>query len=141
MSSEAEQVARTWFREVWDEGREDAIDRLMAPEGVVHGLPGGTLIGPAGFKPFYQMFRGAIGGITVEVVRTVTQGDTIAAHCHVKGTHSGAGLGGPPSDRAVDFWGIAIVRIEDGRVVEGWNCFDLLTMYQQIGWVGAPPAP
>jgi len=24
---------------------------------------------------------------------------------------------------------------------EAWNCFDFLTMYQQIGWVSDPPLP
>jgi predicted chitinase len=29
----------------------------------------------------------------------------------------------------------------DGKIVEGWNCFDFLSMYQQIGWVNTPPTP
>jgi hypothetical protein len=41
----------------------------------------------------------------------------------------------------VDFWGIAIIRVEGGKIVEGWNCFDMLSMYQQIGWVANPPLP
>jgi hypothetical protein len=34
-----------------------------------------------------------------------------------------------------------MVRVQDGQIVEGWNCFDMLAMYQQIGWVGNPPIP
>jgi hypothetical protein len=41
----------------------------------------------------------------------------------------------------VNFNGIVIARVVDGRLVEGWNCFDFLTMYQQIGWVKTPPLP
>ena len=33
------------------------------------------------------------------------------------------------------------VRVEDGKIVEGWNSFDMLGMYQQIGWVANPPLP
>jgi hypothetical protein len=33
------------------------------------------------------------------------------------------------------------VRVEHGQIVEGWNCFDMLSMYQQIGWVASPPQP
>ena len=34
-----------------------------------------------------------------------------------------------------------MIRVEDGKIVEGWNCFDMLSMYQQIGWVANPPLP
>lgn len=30
-----------------------------------------------------------------------------------------------------------IVRARDGKLVEGWNSFDFLSMYQQIGAVPA----
>ena len=35
--SSPDAVVRAWFKEVWDEGREDAIDRLMAPYAVAYG--------------------------------------------------------------------------------------------------------
>jgi predicted ester cyclase len=141
MSQTPEAVVRAWFSEVWDEGREDAIDRLMAPFAVAYGLPGGPIQGPTAFKPFFRMFREALGGLSVEVVRTVTEGDTVAALCHVTGQHTGSSFGGDPSRQAVDFWGLAMVRVQDGQIIEGWNCFDMLVMYQQIGWVGSPPTP
>jgi predicted ester cyclase len=65
----------------------------------------------------------------------------VAAHCHVIGQHSGSSFGAEPTGQSVDFWGISIVRVEDGKIVEGWNCFDMLSMYQQIGWVANPPLP
>jgi hypothetical protein len=36
---------------------------------------------------------------------------------------------------------MTIIRVEDGMIVEGWNSFDMLSMYQQIGWVANPPLP
>ena len=141
MSNSPDAVVRAWFKEVWDEGREEAIDRLLAPYAVAYGLPGGPLQGPTAFKEVFRMFREALGDLTIEVVRTVTEGDTVAAHCHVSARHVGTALGGPPTQQPLDFWGVAIVRVEDGRIVEGWNCFDMLALYQQIGWVASPPRP
>jgi predicted ester cyclase len=134
-------VVRRWFKEVWDEGREDTIDVLMAPYGVAYGLPGGPIQGPTAFKPVFRTFREAFGDLSIQVVRTVSAGDLVAAHCHVTGRHSGDALGGGATQQPVDFWGISMVRVEDGKIVEGWNCFDLLCMYQQIGWVANPPLP
>jgi hypothetical protein len=33
---------------------------------------------------------------------------------------------------------MTMVRVVDGQLVEGWNCFDFLTMYHQVGWVKVP---
>ena len=43
--------------------------------------------------------------------------------------------------RMVEFDGVVMALVRDGRIVEGWNCFDFLSMYQQIGWVKTPPTP
>jgi predicted ester cyclase len=134
-------VIREWFREVWDEGNEAAIDRLMAPDAMAHGLSPDGIVGPAGFKPFFRSMRAALGDLRVEVQQTVTEGDRVAAHCHVIGRHVGDTLGGPPTDRPVDFWGMTIARVSGGQIVEAWNSFDFLTLYQQVGWVSDPPLP
>jgi steroid delta-isomerase-like uncharacterized protein len=144
MPQTPDDVIRQWFREVWDEGHEEAIDRLMAPDGKVHGLsgPGGPpLTGPAAFRPVFTTFRQALGDLRIDVERTVAQGDTVAAFCRVRGRHVGNALGGPPTDRDVDFTGVTIARVQNGKIVEGWNVFDFLTMYQQIGWAQNPVTP
>ena len=33
----------------------------------------------------------------------------------------------------MEITGISIVRIKDGKIVEGWNNFDFMTMYKQLG--------
>jgi predicted ester cyclase len=134
-------AARTWFREVWDEGREETIDRLMARDCVAHGLGDRPIVGPDQFKPFFRMFQSAFGDLQIEVARTIVQGDMVAAHCHVVARHVGAGLGGTPTQRPVDFWGMTMLRVRGGQIVEAWNCFDFLSMYQQLGWVKERVAP
>jgi predicted ester cyclase len=136
-----DQVARRWFHEVWDEGREDAIDRYLAPHALAHGLRGAPLRGPEQFKQFYRMFQEALGDLEVKVERTIVEGDCVAVHCRVVGRHIGNGLGGPPTWRSLEFWGVSILRVQNGQIVEGWNVFDFLTMYQQMGWVSNPPLP
>jgi len=131
-----DQLIRTWFAEVWNSGNEAVIDQLMAPDAIAHGLPsenGAPILGPAGFKPFFRTFRNAFPDMRIEVLRTVTEGDTVCAHCRVTGTHHGPGLGPVISGNAIDFKGMAMVRIADGQIREAWNSFDFLSLYQQIG--------
>jgi len=130
---------RAWFEEVWNQGREDTIDRIFAADGLAHGLPGGPLRGPDAFRPLFQMFRGAFPDIHIAVERTITEREFVAAHCRVTGTHTGATLAIPPTGRRIEFQGVTIARIVDGQLREGWNCFDFLTMYQQLGVVPQIP--
>jgi predicted ester cyclase len=139
MSPEA--IVRSWFQDGWDEGNEAAIDRLMAPDAVVHGLAACSMRGPAGFKPYFRAMRAALGDLEIEVTQTVTEGDRVAAHCRVVARHVGDALGAPATNTPVTFTGVAIARVRDGQIVEGWNNFDFLSMYQQIGWVKNPPLP
>lgn len=141
MAKTPDAIVRQWFQEVWDEGREEAIDRLADPRAVMHGLGASPMRSTAEFKKLFHMFREALGDLEIAVEHTVTQGDKCAAHCRVKGRHVGHALGGAPTGHPVEFTGIVIAEIRDGRIVEGWNCFDFLTMYQQIGWVSNPPRP
>ena len=134
-------VVRRWFKEVWDDGREESIDDLMAPYCMAYGLPGGPLQGPTAFRTVFHTLREALGDLSVQVLRTVAEGDQVAAYCHVTGTHVGVTLGGEPTGKPVDFCGMTILRVEDGKIAEAWNAFEFLTMYQQIGWVANPPLP
>ena len=38
-----------------------------------------------------------------------------------------------PTNKAVSITGMCIARVENGKIVEGWNNFDFLSMYQQLG--------
>lgn len=54
------------------------------------------------------------------------------------GVHTGEFLGIPPTGRRVSMSGIAIHRVQDGRIVEHWAQIDALGLLQQLGAVPAP---
>lgn len=141
MTQTTDGVAREWFDRVWNNLDESAIDRLMHPDAVAHGLGPQPMRGPAQFKPFFHAFKDSLGGIRVDIERTVVDGDTCAVFCRVVAKHVGDALGGPATGRDVAFTGITMLRVKDGRIAEGWNAFDFLTMYQQLGWVPNPVVP
>jgi len=136
MRDQNETLIHRWFEEVWNKGRADAIDEMFDCEGIAHGLTGEDgkeLCGPEGFKPFFESFRQAFPDLQVVVEDTVVEGDKVAARCIVRGTHRGEGIGIAATDKPVEFTGMTIVRVKDGKVVEAWNNFDFLAMYQQLG--------
>ena len=139
MSTEHKALVRRWFDEVWCQGRAEVIDELLASDAVVHGL-GSDLRGPAGFKTFYSAYREAFPKITIQVEDIVAEGDMVAARWSGTGTHQGNGLGFAATGRQVRFDGMVFVRVERGKLVEGWNNFDQLGMLQQLGVINLPSA-
>lgn len=128
-------IQHRWFDQVWNRGNEGAIDEMLQPDVVGHGLTdpqGNEIVGIEHFKEFYQAFRGAFPDIHVEVQDAVTEGDRVVARCLVTATHSGSGLAIPPTGRSVSFTGICWSRIVDGRIAETWNQFDFQTLMAQL---------
>lgn len=118
-----------WFEEVWNEGKENSIDQLIADDCVAHGLsPEESLTGVAGFKTFYHAFRQQYDDIHVDVHDVVSQDDMEAGLTEVTARHIDTG-------KKVNFSGICMVRVKNGKIAEAWNHYDFLGMYQQLGQV------
>jgi predicted ester cyclase len=80
--------------------------------------------------------RGAMPDLRFEIDRdnSVAEGDQVAAHSIVRGTHTGDALfGAEPSGNEIIWTHTDFVRIADGKVVERWSASDTLTLYQQAG--------
>ena len=140
MLQDPESVLRAWYELVWNEGREDAIDELLAEEGMAHGLmdaEGNTARGPASFKHVFHTFRTAFPDLHITLDEVISQRDICAVRCTVRGTHLGDSLGIPATGKTVEFTGMNFARIADGKIVEGWNNFDFATMQAQLFSPGA----
>jgi steroid delta-isomerase-like uncharacterized protein len=136
MSEANKALVRRWFEEVWNKGRAEAIDEMFDENGVAHGLaddPSTPIRGPQNFRPFHTMFRDAFPNMRIVIEDMVAEGDKVAARCSVRGKHEGELRGLAATQAPVEFTGIAIIRIDDGKIVEAWNNFDFMTMYKQTG--------
>ena len=80
---------------------------------------------------FDELVVGPDAAVVVEDL--VAEGDRVAARCSVRGKHEGELLGRAATQSPVEFSGITIVRIDNGKIVEAWNNFDFMTMYKQTG--------
>ncbi|HSE32963.1 MAG TPA: ester cyclase [Pyrinomonadaceae bacterium] len=135
MSEENKRLVQRWFDQVWNQGRVDAINEMFAADGLAYGLTDNPAepIGPSGFRDLHTTFRGAFPDMTITVEEMIAEGDKVAARCSVRGKHQGDHLGFAATKAPVDFTGMTIVRIRDGKIVEAWNNFDFMRMNRQLG--------
>ena len=131
-------LSRRWFEEVWNQGREATIDELLVSDVVAQGLNEGgkTMRGPDGFRQFYRPFKSAFPDLRVTVEDVLVEGDKSAVRLSFTGTHTGQGIGVPPTGRPFRSTAIVMLQWRGGRIVEGWNEFDAAGMMAQL----QPPA-
>ncbi len=120
-----------WMKEVWNEGRETAIDEMLDANAIIHGIEGITAPGPEGFKAFYHSFKEQFPQVNVEVEAVVSEENVETSRCTVRAVSV--------SGQEVNFTGMLFVHIQNGKIVEAWNNFDFLSMHQQLGFKIAPP--
>lgn len=125
MPNKKSTLAYNWFQEVWNKGRREAIDEMLDAHAVVHGIEGIDAPGPAGFKIFYDSFKQQFPQVHVEVEDAASEGGLETARCTVTATDA--------NNKNAKFTGMTFLRVENKKIVEAWNNFDFLSMYQQLG--------
>lgn len=137
MSDENTRLIVRWFEEVWNQGRREVIDELLAADCTIH--DGSSAIhGPEEFRVFYDRIRAAFSDIRVTPQHGVSAEGYVCMRWSLKARHTGDDLGLPATSKVVEATGMTIVRIVDGRFAEGWQNWDMLGLMQQI--TGAEPA-
>ena len=104
---------------------------MLAPDAVLH--EGGTdCVGAEGFYAFFDRLNAAFSEFRVTVHDTIAEGDRACVRWTCSCRHTGDGLGIPATQKTVLVTGISILRIAEGRMVEGWQNWDMLGMLEQI---------
>jgi predicted ester cyclase len=142
-SPSPERQMRRWFEEVWNQRRLELADELLAPGAVLHDatVSGETVAGADAFRSHARALLAAIPDLHFEIEQVVADGDVAAGRMVVSGHLSGPGFGVEPTGQAFSISGMAMGRYREGRLVEGWNNFDLLGLFRQIDALKPPTPP
>ena len=114
------------------------VDEWIASDAVNH-IPGwGLTPNRLGFKQMIANLRAAFPNLQCTVEDEIGQGDKLAAHWTVRGTHEGRFYGNLPTGRTVEVQGFIFARTAAGQIVENWIFLDQMGMLQQLGIVPPP---
>jgi steroid delta-isomerase-like uncharacterized protein len=139
MSSANSQLIRRWFDEVWNQGNAAAIDRLSHPHARGFGqAEHGRKIDMNEFRELWRNLRTAFPDVKFTIEETIEQDDRVAARWSASLTHKASFLGIPATNKNAKITGISWMRMEDGKIVEGWDNWDQLGLLVQIGAAKSP---
>lgn len=117
----AEKLARDFLTRVWGPGHElEAIDQLMTPDYLIHS-GGKTVAGRDAFKAWVAEFFRLMPEATDEILDVFANsaGDRVVARWINRGRSNGV-FGLPPDGRPIEFHGISVWRVRDGKLAECW---------------------
>ena len=130
-------LVRRYFEAIDRTTDENMLDEFLSPDFVDHTPSPGCSPDLEGMKGAYRMFaHGSPGTHSIEDM--IAEGDKVVVRVSARGTHSGELFGIPASGREVTTTGVAILRLENGKIVEHWSEVDMMGVLVQIGAVTPP---
>ena len=128
-------IVRRSVSEFWNTGNMKALPKTWHTNYKGHdpsGMHAGDL---AQFTATCKALFAAFTGIEVVIDDLLVDGDQVVKRWTATATHTGDFMGIPASGNSLEFTGIDIYRIADGKIVEAWVNSDTLGFMQQIGAV------
>jgi steroid delta-isomerase-like uncharacterized protein len=127
-------IVRTLFDEVFSKGNMNKLDELFQKEVKFHDVAFSEEIrGLKGIKEAEQMYKTAFPGKKVTIEDMLTADDKVIVRWKCTGTHKGELNGTAPTNRSINITGISIYRLANDKIVEVWQSWDRLGLYEQIG--------
>jgi predicted ester cyclase len=95
----------------------------------VSGLPPGL----QGVIVAHRMLHESFPDLKFTLHQTLVEENKVAIRVSARGTHTGAFYGIPPTNKVITWNALRILRVANGKFVEGVNQFDQLGILQQLG--------
>ena len=134
-------VVRRFVEEVFNQGNLAAVDRFLAAEyRDANALPGQEP-GREGAKRAFSLYQEVFPDLRYTIEEMIAEGDTVVTRVTFRGTHRGALLGIPPTNRQVSVPAVHFTRLVEGTIREHWSLMDDLGLMQQLGLVPTAPTP
>jgi steroid delta-isomerase-like uncharacterized protein len=140
MSDQNKALVRRELEEIFNEGKLNLADDLLASDYIVHdcALPE-PVRGIKGFKRLRASYHNASSDVRTTIDDMIAQDDKVVTRWTTRGTHDkGEMLGVPPTGKQIEVTGITVNRISEGKIAEDWTVWDSLGLLRQLGAVPVP---
>ncbi|WP_321473573.1 ester cyclase [uncultured Paludibaculum sp.] len=140
MAANTEILAR-FIEECWNARSRTICDELLDAN-YEHYMPGveQPTVGPAAYQQMVDTFVAGFPDVRFEVVEAFGEGSNVCLVWIARATHEGVFNGIPPTMRPVAIKGVAVARIENGRITRITSMFDNAGFAAQLSAPAEKPA-
>lgn len=125
---EQKELVQTAY-DAWDAGDVDAFDEVYAQDVVHHVL---DIDGRAELKAVVPVWFDAFPDLSHSVQFMIAEGPWVCTRFTISGTHEGEFQGLEPTGNTFELLGVAMERVEDGKIVERWVVEDQYDLLRQL---------
>jgi steroid delta-isomerase-like uncharacterized protein len=131
-------ICKRFVDEVLNGKNIDVVDELFAPNYINH-LPGSPVpLDIEATKQGIGDFFVAFPDLHIDVHEYAGANGMVVIRETMSGTQTGPLRGFPPSGKRITTHEATVMRVENGKIVEDWPNFDLLSLMRQIGALALP---
>jgi steroid delta-isomerase-like uncharacterized protein len=138
MSDRNKAVVRRGIEDLFNTGDPAIADEIFAADYQDHTPSNPALSGLENVKRWVGLWREVFPDARNTVENLISEDDQVAVRWITRATHRGEFMGISPTGRKVEVAGYAFFRLEDGKVVESWDTYDVWNLLQQLR---AEPSP
>ncbi|MBI4336853.1 MAG: ester cyclase [Chloroflexi bacterium] len=109
------------------------FESVYSPNLVYHGTGELARATRRDFVEFVSAMMAAFPDAKVTPDDLTVEGDRVTYRMTVTGTHRGAFMGIPPTNKTITIRTIGIARVSGDQIVEEWENFDEMGLLQQLG--------
>jgi steroid delta-isomerase-like uncharacterized protein len=132
---EAKALCASVYMDAWNTGDLQALGKLLADSFVLHDPTGLQPPNRNGTAALITELRTGLPDLSVTVDLQLAEGDKVVNRFTIRGTHKGKLLGVEGTGKRVITTGVSIQRSAGGQLVEEWQLWEQLALFQQIGAV------
>ena len=129
---ENKQIVRR-YQEIYNSNTLDSLEEVVSENLLTPRIMPGIPSGIEGAKVAHQMMLTGFPDYQTVIDDLIAEGDKVVARITMSGTHAGNFMGIPATGKRVEFTGMYIARIADGKIVEHWGEEDGVSLLTQIG--------
>lgn len=133
MSIEENKAIVRRYQEIYNSNNLDALADVVSEELITPKIMPGIPSGFEGAKAAHQIMLAGFPDYQTVIDELIAEGDQVVARITMHGTHTGSFMGIPATGRYVEFTGIYIARIANGKIVEHWSEEDGVGLLAQLG--------
>lgn len=128
-------LIRRYYEEMWNRWDYALIDMLIAPEIAFRGSLAVVVRGREGFRNYMDLVRAAFPDFRNTIEELIAEDDAVVARLTYRATHRGELFGIAPTGKSIVYAGVAIFRVRNAQVADGWILGDTLGLMRQLGAV------
>ncbi len=133
MSPESNKQLVRRYQEIYNSNDLDALSEVLAEDLLTPRIMAGIPSGMEGAKAAHRIMLQGFPDFQTTIEDLIAEGDQVAARITMRGTHTGQFLTIPPTGKRVEFTGMYMVRVENGKIAEHWGEEDSVSLLAQLG--------